>query len=237
MNYCNNCGVELEESMNICPLCGRPTDEISNKDVKKEAPTLQERRKETVVDHFPINQKLIWEVISVIIGSSVIVTLLINLIISKRITWAEYPVVICMVIFFYTTLFAFWNRNLLIKIVVSFLASSPLLVIIDLIEAGTSWPIKIALPLLFLLNVISFILLAIIRHAKNKGINLVAYTLLGIGVLCICIEMILSAYTDNVLHLSWSLIVFLSILITSLVLLYMHFRLLKGRDLKRTFHI
>ena len=237
MNYCNNCGVELEELMSTCPLCGRPTDETSNKAVKKEEPTLQGRRKEAVVDNFLINQKLIWEVISVIIGSSVIVTLLINLIVSKRITWAEYPVVICLVIFFYTSLFAFWNRSLLIKILVSFVASSLLLVIIGLIAAGTNWPIKIALPLLFLLNVISFILLAIIRHAKNKGINLVAYALLGIGVLCLCIEMILSAYTDNELHLSWSLIVFLSILITSIVLLYMHFRLLKGRDLERTFHI
>lgn len=237
MNYCNNCGVELEKSMLTCPLCGKPTDETSNKDVKKEEPTLRGRRKEAAINDFPINQKLIWEVISAIIGSSVIVTLTINLITSKRITWAEYPIVICLVVFFYTALFAFWNRSLLIKIVVSFVASSLLLVIIDLIEAGTNWPIRVALPLLFLLNIISAILLLVIRHAKNKGINLVAYMLLGIGILCLCIEMILSVYTDNALHLSWSLIVFLSTLITSIVLLYMHFRLLKGRDLERTFHI
>lgn len=236
MKYCKNCGVELEEDMRICPLCGAaavsdlPAGEKHAFTPGNEAtPLLQKMTK---------GQKtFVWEIISIILLSAIIATLLINFIINKAITWAEYPVAVCLVIFSFVSFFTFWPRRTLIQIAEGFTTSAILLLIFDSITQGTSWALKIAIPILFIASLITAALFEIIRHSKDKGINLIAYLFAGGALLCISIEGIFSLYRDNHLHLRWSVIVSLCTVLVMIVLLFTHFRLKKGRHLEKTFHI
>jgi len=136
MIYCKNCGVELEESMNYCPLCGESIDE---KAVKKEyEKSAQPRPKEKLFsDYESLTQKqrrkLFWEVSGIILISGIIVTLIIDLMINKSITWSKYSVTVSLVLFVNTTLITFWRHKILLLFVGSFVSTSVLLILFDMI--------------------------------------------------------------------------------------------------------
>jgi len=239
MKFCTNCGVELEAFMNRCPLCGKAvsTGEGTGEYLQNQSTVTAEGQPPVSFDKIVNKQKkIVWEVFSIILVSGAIVTLLINFLFSKHITWAEIPATICLLIFFYVSLFTFWKGSLFVKISIGFIAAVVFLWLLHLLS-GKAWPLGLAAPLVFIGNLITVLLILIIHHLRNKGINLIAYFLIGCAFFCIGIEAVVSLYHNQSIHLSWSPIVLLCILLVAIVLLFLHFRLRKGTDLKRDFHI
>jgi hypothetical protein len=232
---CKNCGVELEDDVVICPLCGEPVNDkklIGDKHVFTES--------ERPGDGHTMSQpqrKLTWEIVSLILLSAAIATFVVDFIINKRITWSEVPTACCLTIFCYVSLFAFWNQSTLMEMVGGFVLSAICLVILDLLTTGIQWSLRLGIPLLFASNLVAGILILIVQHSKYKGINLLAYGFLGAAVLCIAIEAIVSLFESNILIVTWSVIVASCILPVAVVLLVMHFRLKKGQSLEKTFHV
>jgi hypothetical protein len=181
--------------------------------------------------------KFTWEIVSLILLSAIIATFIINFIINKSITWSEYPVAISLIIFSYISLFAFWRQRTTIQMMVGFGLSSGCVLALDVVTGGINWALWLGIPLLLATNLIVILLLLIIDSSKNKGINLLAWGFLGAGLLCICIEGVLSYYEIKQVQLNWSVIVASCIVPVVLVLLFVHFRLKKGRSLEKTFHV
>jgi hypothetical protein len=231
MNICKNCGVELEDNMQTCPLCGQPANADNVKKTASQQPLLYTGQMTAP------QKKFTWEIVSLILLSAIVVTFILNFIINKRITWSEYPMAISLIIFSYLSLFAFWRQRTIILLMVGFVLSSGCILALDLITGGISWALWLGIPLLLAATVIVIMLLVIIDSASHKGVNLLAWGFLGAGLLCICIEGILSYYQVNQLNLTWSVIVGACVIPVSLVLLFVHFRLKKGRSLKKTFHV
>lgn len=235
MIICKNCGVELDAEMESCPLCGQPVSGASDKSNKSLAygqQSLQHARRMTAPQ-----KKITWEIISLILLSAVVATFIVNFIINKKITWSEYPAAISFVIFSYISLFAFWRQRTLIQMLAGFLLSSASIIVIDIATGGISWALYLGLPMLLALNIVIAALITIIQSSKFKGINLLAWAFLGAAILCICIEGILSYYETESLRLNWSIITGGCIIPVVLVLIFVHFRLKKGRNLERTFHV
>ncbi|WP_207515197.1 DUF6320 domain-containing protein [Longitalea luteola] len=232
MSICKNCGVELENDMQYCPLCGVGVSSVENGKTTdpKGLPAFNKAMSQP-------QKKFTWEIVSLVLLSCLATTIIIDLITNKRITWSEYPVTISLVIFSYVSLFAFWHQQAIIQMAGSFLLSSVFLLILDVLKDGIAWPVKLGIPLLFAGNVITAMLIMVIRLSKVKGINLIAYAFLGASLLCICIEGILSMFKMGVIFFRWSIIVAACCVPVILVLLFVHLRLKKGRSLQKTFHI
>ena len=239
MSYiCKNCGVELEDEMKSCPLCFQtPNKNIDDDVVSPENQKQQQLLQKHGMLYKP-RKKLIWEIISITIFSLIIVALSINLILSQRITWSEYPVAICLVIFSYISIFAFLNKSATLKIIGGFVASLVFLLLVDaLTGSGLNWVIQLAIPLLFSGNVITALLLFVVQKSKQKGINIIAYIFIAVALYCMCIEAILSFFTPNEGHLLWSIIVVACLFPVAFVLFYVHYRLTKNHRFERTFHL
>ncbi len=233
MIICKNCGVELEEDMLNCPLCGEPVGSYNNEQraLLKPQPLLPYKKMSQS------QRKFTWEIVSLILFSSAIATFIVDFIINRHITWSELPVAISLTIFCYVSLFAFWHQRTIIQISGGFLLSSLCLVILDALTSGIQWSIKLGMPLLFTSNLVIIVLDVIIHKSKYKGINLIAYAFLGAVLLCICVEGALSFFKTESFHFEWSIIVAGCTIPVILVLLFVHFRLKKGRSLEKTFHI
>ncbi|HET9826839.1 MAG TPA: hypothetical protein VFP87_15985, partial [Chitinophagaceae bacterium] len=121
---CKNCGVELEVDMIICPLCGEPIDDSSSKPNLPEYGTQPFLYKEMSKPQ----KKFTWEIISLILLSSACATFTVDFIINHYVTWSELPVAICLTIFCYISLFAFWNQTTVIEMAGGFILSSLCLV-------------------------------------------------------------------------------------------------------------
>lgn len=234
MTICKNCGVELEEVMQYCPLCGEPVTNKGN--VHIPTPGLEQAFPHMGTMSQP-QKKFTWEVVSIILLSGIMATFIIDFIINKHVTWSEYPVAVSLVIFSYISLFAFWHQRSIIQMAGSFILSSIFLFLLDVLTGGVRWSIKLGIPLLLASNLVISLLIIVIRQSKYKGINLIAYAFLGAALLCICAEGILSIFKTGALRLEWSVIVAGCIVPVFFVLLFVHLRLKKGRSLEKTFHV
>jgi hypothetical protein len=221
-----------------CPLCGEPV--AGNQKMDTIQPVASNIRQISPYGHRKMDQpqkRFTWEIVSIILLSGVIAMLIIDFAMNRRITWSEYLAAICLTIFSYVSLFAFWNQRTIIDIAGGFIASCICILILDALIGSFDWAIKLGIPLLFACNVVIATLLAAIQISRYKGINLIAYSFIAAALLCISIEGILSYFINNSFHLWWSLIVTACIFPIALVLLFVHFRLQRGRSLQKTFHI
>lgn len=241
MKTCNYCGVELENNMNFCPLCGEP---VMDKDHEKtEYIQIRKRQQEekllTPYQKLTVAQKLkiFWQVSGIIFISGILVTLIIDFIANNAITWSKYPIAVCAVLFINTTLIAFLYKRIILFILGSFLSTSGLLLLLDVFDNTSGWSVKLGVPILLAAYIIVVVLVNLIKKVEKKSLNVIAYTLISAGLLSICAEGIISLYVGNKLHIEWSIIVMASVIVISAILLYMHYKLRKGIDLKRFFHI
>lgn len=236
MIICKNCGVELDPEMNECPLCERPIYGNENEPA-------QNRKNESKFSYFDtrrMNQpqrKATWELVSVILILIIIITSIINFVVNGEISWSEYPVATSLVLFSYITCFAFLNKPREIQVLIVLISASMLIFLLDLATGEPFWARKLGIPILLILNAVIIGLMKIIQFSKERGVNLIAYFFLAAALLCLGIETTIDNYLGTHPKLVWSLIVSACVVPIATVLLFMHYRMKRGRDLKKTFHI
>lgn len=234
--YCQNCGVELEDNILICPLCGETVSENQSAKIQNTDSVLIQSPFEQTKKSKP-QKKFTWEIVSIILLSGTAANFIVDFFINNGITWSEYTVAIGLTIFSYVSLFAFWEQPTIVEIIGGFAVSSFFLTLLDALTSGIDWSIRLAIPLLFAANLIVIILIAVIRRSKIKGINLIAYAFIAASLLCICVDAVLASFETQSVKLRWSIIVSACVLPVVVVLFFVHYKVKKGRNLKRTFHI
>lgn len=235
--YCQNCGVELEYNMAICPLCGRPAGDNKYPGEGQEInipANPSNFGKKTMTGP---QKKFTWEIVSIILLSGAIASFIVDFIISNHLTWSEYTVAIGLTIFSYVSLFAFSNQPTINKVMGGFFSSSLFLLLLDALTGGINWSLRLAIPLLFGANLIVVLFLIIIQRSRFKGINLISYAFIAAALLCLFTEATLRFFENKSIHLRWSIIVLACVTPIAMVLFFVHVRFKKGRNLKKTFHI
>ncbi len=240
MVNCRNCGVVLEPNMNYCPLCGCTVIKESQ---EKESLSFQRRSANlelsTEIKKLNTLQRrmLVWEVFSIILGSGVLSSIILNIVINGTLTWSWFIITGGITVFLYFSTFSFLPNRPFIKIMSIFTTSAACMLVLDVLDHHLSWSVYLGLPLLAAILVLLLIFLFTLRQAREKGFNVVAHIFLAAGILAIAIENIISLYLTNNFRFGWSAIVFFSVLPVAGILLYIHFRLLKGANLRKFFHI
>ncbi|MGC9374264.1 MAG: DUF6320 domain-containing protein [Bacteroidales bacterium] len=239
MDYCKNCGVELEENMEYCPLCGQNTNEETPPSKKIIYKKPERKKVYPRFDRLTKEQRLkfIWELSGIILVSAIIITFFIDFIINRSITWSRYSITASLVVLVNTTLFTFLRQRQFFSLILSFLSTALLLVLFDLYSQNTGWGIQLGIPLLFSFYVWIFLIAIITKYNKHHGLNILAYYFLATGFFTIGIDGILSFYQTHVFHLQWSIIVIVCFIPISGILLYIHYRLKKEIYFKRFFHL
>jgi len=243
MILCPYCGVELEENANYCSLCGefvRPRVAGANH-LSHLGSSKGKREDKELTDFHRLSgfQKrvIFWKISGIILFSAILIVFIIDFVGNQSVTWSKYPITVSGVLLVNATLVAFWYKRSFFLLLFSFLSVSILLVLLDIYAGNTGWSMQLGIPLLMAAYVVIYIFSVLISKTKRKGLNVLAYSLTVSGVLCICIDGILSLYSREALHFGWSLIVMVAVALISALLLYIHFRLKRGTELKRFFHI
>ena len=232
MTICKDCGVELDDDMGVCPLCETSAvNDESRKDAilkinKKDIP---EVRKKNVL------QLILWQITAVLLLSGIVATLIINLSIQKRITWSIYPISICLMAFSYASLIVLWRTRIFFQVLAAWAISAMVLVMVHW-SIAADWPLMLALPILSAVSVIGLLINFILVHLKAKGLNVLSLIFVGIAVLCLLIEGIISFYFNKVIQLQWSVIVAACLLPVTAAILFMYYRTKNNSDFQKIFH-
>ncbi|MGW8317104.1 MAG: DUF6320 domain-containing protein [Bacteroidales bacterium] len=239
MNLCHHCGIELDEDMTECPLCGLPAGE---KEVSAHLTTGSSSDRDNIFSEISRltnaqKYKLFWEISGIILFSGIAVTIVINFIVSKNITWARYTLVASLFLFVNISFFTIWRNRFVLLIAGSYVSLVLLLLSLDLLRFNIGWGIKLGIPLLTSFYLLIIVARWLVRISYRRGFNILAIIFIAIGLFLVCTEVILSLYTDGRLILRWSIIAGSCMIPISALLFFVHFKLRKGVDLRRFFHI
>lgn len=231
INICKACGVELEQEMQVCPLCDTP----ANAAVAKTA-TNERKEFNAIADkkRYSLNRILL-QIVAILLLSGIAATLIINLAIQGRVTWSVYPIFICLILLFYALLFSLWHTRPSFQLLGGWALSAGVLFMLSSIIDST-WPVRLALPLLSALNIMAFLLMGVLKGMRIKGLNIFAISLLAIALLCLAIEAIISFYVNKDIKFEWSAIVAACLLPVAIAIFFMYFKTRNNSELKKIFH-
>ncbi|MBN2806619.1 MAG: zinc ribbon domain-containing protein [Prolixibacteraceae bacterium] len=239
MSYCQQCGVETDDNANFCSLCGAP---ISNENsIEPDEITAQIRERKALSSYQKLTRvqrwKIFWEIAGMIIIAGILISLTINLAGDHALTWSKFVIAVGLTLFVNITLISFLNRRIFLLFLLSFFTSAAFIAILDVILGISGIITSLGIPLLLAAYLIVLAFVLIERKTRQKGLNLIAYAILAMGILSICTDGIITIYSKGFLKVGWSLTVMVSAILIAALLLYVHHRLKRVTDLKRFFHI
>jgi hypothetical protein len=233
MIYCTNCGVELDKDMITCPLCGisygiQDSTEITDSG-NYTSDIIQIHKKEL--------RRQIWELAGIIAFSAIAVCSIVDLVINRTLSWSRFTdtSVLTSWIFFTLILLAFKKYYLIIPGLLITLLT--MLFLFDFFSGQVNWFFKVGLPITISVFILISITIVLWHVAHLKGFNILAFAFLILSGFCIVAEAIIDNYLYKKVAIHWSAIVAVSILPIALVLLFVHYRMKKGKRLDSYFHI
>ena len=234
--YCPRCGVEVESNKLRCPLCNTPIQSLDEEkpDYSSKFPEEStENEKKTATK--PKQKRLqIWEISSVILLIPIIVTLSINVIVQGTVNWSLYPVASILFVWAAYTIPLLLPKRIAIIAICEFIFPQVYFIVIDLIGNGRlDWYLQLGLPIAGVATIMLGLIIFGIIKVKHKGLNIVSFILFGGSIICVVIDLTVTSYTQAIVNARWSLYVLVPAVLIGGFLLYLHYRFIKGKDLKR----
>jgi hypothetical protein len=234
MSYCINCGVELDNDMISCPLCGFA---VGKTEIKETPDHSEYYPSDIILLHKKETRRHIWELSGIITFSGIAVCTIVDIVIHKSMTWSRYADTsilaswICLTL----TLLAFRKYFLIIPgLVITILA---MLLLFNIFSPPVNWFFGIGLPLTLALFVAVSIVIILWKVAHFRGFNILAIAFVVLSGFCVISEVFIDKYLSQKVDIRWSAIVAVSILPIALVLLFVHYRMKKGKRLDSYFHV
>jgi hypothetical protein len=232
MTLCVNCGVELDDGLKVCPLCGKDPGNIGEEEhISNNYPSgiIELQRKE--------NRKYFRELGGIIAFSGIAVCTFLDLLISKRLSWSLFSDVSITAAWVILTLYQFAYKRTLTVVIFLIVTILAAIYLIDLIATGREWFFPVGLPVTIALFISAGTVIILYRAAHLKGLNIIASAFIVLSGYCIITEMIFDKYLKGFVDLHWSLIVAVSALPVAMIFFFYHYRLKKGNRLDSFFHI
>lgn len=240
MKYCNYCGVELDDNMTHCPLCGSPSSGDKAFTPEPLPGQIQDIAADIIYfDRLSGQQKrrIFWEISGIVLISGILATLVINFIISKSITWAWYDLTASLVLFANISALTFWRKRPFLLFAGSLVAGSAFLLLIDMMSSNIGWGTALGIPILVSFYALLGAVNWMTSISRQRGFNILALVFIALSLFLICIEVFISNYYLLEVRLSWSVVAGASMAVVAAIMLYLHYRLKRAIDLKRFFHI
>ncbi len=226
--YCENCGVELEPTVDRCPLC-------DGRDVTSVPSAVPEYASMSFADGESAVRRVLFRLVTLLIGTAAAVVLVTDMAVGDGLRWS--PVVTL-------SLGAAWvvlvGPTTSVRIGTAFVldvaAVVGLLYGIALLYGGTdTWFIELALPIIAVLAAVVLLLVVFLR--RFRGLVRVAVVLAAAGILSTGIDLVIRGYRGMTVQPGWSVVVLVSVFPVALFLYLLQATVLRYIDLRRRFHL
>lgn len=248
MAYCPDCGVEIGDAP-ACPLCGARNPRAASQDGARECVPCEDSPATSRFSSFlgatedakaltsRDKRKIAWEVITVALSIATIGLFLINLLVSARLSWSLYPVSAFLFIAVMATAFLVMDETRPWRYLVACLDLPIFLLALGLFTGDLGWAWQLAVPLAVFSELVAAAVALLTSNAKRKGLNILAYALVGAAVECLGIEIFVDLFAMGRVWLVWSAITAVSLVPIAAFLLYLHYRVAKSTNLHRLFKL
>jgi len=227
MAICKNCGVDLGEGNDKCPLC-QPSD-IRNKRAISAADLFRLSRIQ--------NTRHLYEITMLLLVAGVIITLAIDAVLKRGINWSLMTTTcIGYLIVFISAIYLLRRRPYLV-ITLATVATLVFLWLLDLLTGHTGWFRSIASPLTVAAALLTAAVLFLNSLSRYRGLNLLATMLVALAIFALITEYLTDRIVSTAYRPQWSVITAASLVIIAMFFIFIHYRMKRGRSLGRLFHI
>ncbi len=243
MAYCEKCGVTFSDSKARCPLCGTPAlgerpaaADSGGLDFPGERPFFEEMlEKESLTRN---QRRLIYfEIVSIVFGSALLITLVADLLVSRGITWSRYSSPVIAWAFLVVGMPVLLRRYPWILFAIIAPTFVLMLFLLDAMDGRVQWFLTWALPAAAWLLGCAAGAIGIVSAIRRRGLNVIAIGLLFAALFCLGLELIIRLNTGSRPLFVWSLVVCLAAVPVSGMLLYLHYRIVRQASLKKLFRV
>lgn len=233
MSYCVNCGVELDSTASSCPLChtkvynpNRPIDTVTPPPYA------------TVKGHIePVKAKEFTILMSIVLLTSALVCIFLNIFIIPVGQWSVYVTGICgMLWVFLLPLFFPQKSNIFLNLALDGISISLFLGLISLLHPNHGWYRDIGLPIALLGTVLLEIVFLVVIHRKSSMLIKTVTSVTAIAVFCIAIEMMIDLHFTGSFYLRWSAIVATCAVVIDIILMTIYLREGLRGEIRRRMH-
>ncbi len=227
MSICKNCGVDLGEGNEKCPLC-EPSER-------------QEKRVASPADLFRVsriqNKRHMYEITMLLLISGVIITIAIDAVFGKGMSWSlatttSIGYLIAMVSGTYLL-----RQRPYLMIAVTAAATLVFLWLLDHFTGANGWFMTVACPMAVSAALLTASVIFLNSLSRYRGLNLLATILVALALFTIITEFLIDRLLTSVFTPQWSVVTAASLFIIAMIFIFIHYRLKRGRSLGRLFHI
>jgi hypothetical protein len=245
---CDNCGVEVEEKHQYCPLCLEPLYAEHHPDSGSEdrgaipgepgqpAQSVQHGRP-PLQTRFRAGLWLI-EAFSMVAGVAALVIFAADFAFSSEVGWSRYPLVSIALLWAVGVTAVLFRAGPILFSVALFVLAAAYCYLVDRFLGAPFWFVPIALPNMAVLLLLVTGSLAVIRRKQLRLLQILSLVSLSTGIMLIVIEGSLRHYLEDEIDISWSLLGFACFTAVAVVVFYLHRSLRKRhRDIRRYLHL
>ena len=242
MPYCEQCGVEVDEGVHACPLCGHAIGGRATADDAGHGACGQEPSGPEAGGPEANRPLLAMEAMSVVAGISAILCMGIDLWSSRgAFSWSLYVFVGLAMAWLPASMPIIFRK----KPWLTFATVAPgellLLFLLNVIyvlrtESGGWWFLSYAMPIYLLSLGVVTAAIVLVAILKTKGLNVAGIILGALAIECLGLEIILDLASGHGLNLDWSPIVAIAAIPASGLSFYFHYRIMKG-TYRRNFRV
>lgn len=205
MSYCVNCGVELDNSLDQCPMCQTKVYNPNALVIPGEGKSPYPENKGTVER---VKRTDVAILITSVLGSIVVTCGLLNTFIFTQNGWSLVVIGSCLVL--WVTLIPFMfsaKQSPYLYVLYDGVAMLLYLVMIGQLTAEKSWLYGIAIPISIAVTMVVELVVFCIRQFKKSFLANALFVFTGIGVVNVVIEIIVDLYFTDQIKFGWSAIV------------------------------
>lgn len=218
MSYCVNCGVELDASLEKCPLCNTPVlnpREISAS--KPGTPFPQEKGQVEVV-----KRKDLGILLTTVLAATAVTCGLLNILVFSGSKWSLLVIGVCMLLWVLCVPVVIYPKmNIYAALLLDGLAVILYLYMITFLTDTEHWYWGLAMPIVVLVTCVLEAFTLCICKLPRSILSTTLFFFIGAAVLCVGIELLIDRFLGARLRLTWSAVVLTVCVIISILLITM----------------
>lgn len=202
MSYCVNCGVELESSLNECPLCNTPVVN-PNQTASADHPYPSAKGQVEIASRKDFGILLI-----VVLSATSVTCLLLNLFVFQGHLWSFTVIGACICLFFFAAPAVFYTKAPVWLILLSDGgAVGVYLYLISYLTESSGWLWQLGIPIVILSTALVELFAFLARKLPFTMLSASLYIFIEIPILCVALELLIRRFCDDFLHITWSAVV------------------------------
>lgn len=233
MSYCVNCGVELDKTCSVCPLCNTEVHN-PNQEVNRISPTPFPTRKGYMP---PAQRSDVTILISVVLAVTGVVCGLLNLLVFHRSAWSLYVIGGCILLWVLCLPVFFRGLNAYISILLDGLGIAMYFGIISWLHPGNGWFIMLAFPAVSAATGLVLVFAVCIGQIHMSILSRSALILGETALFTVVLELLIDRYRQTSPGITWSAIVLTCCVIIDAALITIIRRSRLREEVRRRMHI